>query len=180
VKKELDIWESIGFLFVIVWGTLLHFTYQWSGKCPAVGYFSPVNESTWEHLKLLFMPMLFYSIIEYFAIGKRYKGFPAAKAIGILLGMLTIVTVFYTYTGVLGTHYLPLDMITFLLGVIVAFTSSQLILQNVTIRKGTEITVLLLLAIIAVCFVIFTYHAPQIALFKDPKYHVSRLSLALI
>ncbi len=167
-KKELIVWELFGFLFVIVVGTLLHFTYQWSGKCPAAGYFSPVNESTWEHLKLIFMPMLLYSIVEYLAIGRNSKGLPAAKAIGIMLGMLTIITVFYTYTGVIGTHYLPLDIITFLLGVTVAFVSSWRILQNMHISKGAQIAVLLLLGVIAVCFVVFTDYAPQIALFKDP------------
>lgn len=180
MKKELYIWETIGFLFVISVGALLHFTYQWSERCPVVGYFSPINESTWEHLKLLFMPMLFYSMIEYLVIGRKYKGFPAAKAISIMLGMLTIVTVFYTYTGILGTHYLPLDIITFLLGVMAAFISSRLILQNVTIRKGTQIAVLLFFAVLAVCFIVFTYHAPQIALFQDTKHYVSRLSLAII
>lgn len=168
MKKKLDVWELFGVLFVTAIGTLLHFTYQWSGKCPAVGYFSSVNESTWEHLKLLFMPMLFYSIIEYLAVGKKYNGFLAAKAIGIMLGMLTIVTVFYTYTGVLGAHYLTLDIITFLLGVAVAFTSSRLILKNMRNNEGTQIAVLLLLALIAVCFVVFTNNPPQIALFKDP------------
>lgn len=167
-KKELAVWELFGFVFVIVVGALLHFAYQWSGKCPAVGYFSPVNESTWEHLKLLFTPMLFYSVIEYLAAGRNYNGFPAAKAIGILLGMLTIITVFYTYTGVLGTHYLALDIITFLLGVMVAFASSQRILQNMHMSKQTQIVVLLLLAVFAMCFVVFTDFAPQIALFKDP------------
>lgn len=167
-KRKLAVWELFGFLFVIIVGTLLHFTYQWSSKCSAAGYFSPVNESTWEHLKLIFTPMLIYSLIEYLAIGRNSKDFLAAKAIGILLGMLTIVTVFYTYTGVIGTHYLALDIITFLLGVTVAFVSSWRILQNMHISKGAQIAVLLLLGVIAVCFVVFTDYTPQIALFKDP------------
>ena len=55
------------FLFISVLGVLLHFTYEWSGDNPIVALFSAVNESTWEHLKLLFFPMLLLTIIELFS-----------------------------------------------------------------------------------------------------------------
>ena len=45
-----------GILFTIALGTLLHFTYDISGNSDFVAIFSAVNESTWEHLKLLFFP----------------------------------------------------------------------------------------------------------------------------
>ena len=40
-------------------GTLNHFLYFLSGQSPIVALFCPVNESVWEHLKLLYFP--FYS-----------------------------------------------------------------------------------------------------------------------
>lgn len=52
----------IGILFVLVTGTLSHFLYDWSGRLPVVGLFAPVNESVWEHMKLLFFPMLLYAL----------------------------------------------------------------------------------------------------------------------
>lgn len=54
-SKKLFIW---GFLFMSVIGTLLHFVYEWSGNNSIVRLFAPWNESTWEHMKLLFFPML--------------------------------------------------------------------------------------------------------------------------
>ena len=62
----------VGLLFTLLTGFLLHFVYEWSGDNPLVGLFSPVNESVWEHLKLLFFPILAYSIVEYFIYGKNY------------------------------------------------------------------------------------------------------------
>ena len=53
------------FIFISILGVLLHFTYEWSGDNPAVGLFSAVNESTWEHLKLIFFPMLLLTLIEF-------------------------------------------------------------------------------------------------------------------
>ena len=53
------------FIFISVLGVLLHFTYEWSGDNAVVGLFSAVNESTWEHLKLLFFPFLLRVIEAY-------------------------------------------------------------------------------------------------------------------
>lgn len=43
-------------------GTLNHFLYFLSGQSPIIALFCPVNESVWEHLKLLYFPFLFVSI----------------------------------------------------------------------------------------------------------------------
>ena len=39
-------------IFVMILGTLLHFTFEWSRNSSFVASFSAVNESTWEQLKL--------------------------------------------------------------------------------------------------------------------------------
>ncbi len=56
-------------IFAIILGTLLHFAYEWSGNNAFVGSFSSINESTWEHLKLAFFPMLITAIIRLFYFG---------------------------------------------------------------------------------------------------------------
>ena len=58
-------------IFTAILGTLLHFTYEWSNENRIVGFFSAVNESTWEHLKILFYPMIITTIIEMIFIGKE-------------------------------------------------------------------------------------------------------------
>ena len=61
--KRLFYWELAGALFTAAMGTLLHFVYDWSGGWGAAAAFSAVNESTWEHMKLLFFPMLTFVLI---------------------------------------------------------------------------------------------------------------------
>ena len=100
MQKALFRWELIGFLFVLVFGSILHFVYGWSGKNPSVALIAPINESTWEHLKLLLVPGLLYGIVEYFAIGRKIGGFVFTKFVAMLLGLLAIVILFYTYTGI--------------------------------------------------------------------------------
>jgi hypothetical protein len=96
---KLKRWHIVGAIVTLVLGTLLHFTFDWSGGNLFVGLFSAVNESVWEHLKLLAVPILLFAIIEYFAYGRAYDNFIPAKLLSVLAGMLTIVVFFYTYTG---------------------------------------------------------------------------------
>lgn len=85
------------FIFISVLGVLLHFTYEWSGDNAVVGLFSAVNESTWEHLKLLFFPFLLLTILEVCSAGNMLpEQFLPARVLGILAGMGGIVVGFYT------------------------------------------------------------------------------------
>ena len=93
--------EGISFLIASLLGTLFHFVYEWSGDNFFVGLFFPVNESTWEHLKLVFIPILLVSVLEYFISEIPRNDYPCIKLRSALLAMLIIVVLFYTYTGVL-------------------------------------------------------------------------------
>lgn len=158
-----------GAVFTVIFGTLLHFVFQWSGRSPAAGIIGAVNESTWEHLKLIFFPMLFYGVFEFFKYGRKYKNFLPAKAACAAVGMLIIVVTFYTYTGILGRNFLPLDIITFLLGTAGAYFTGYKILSfekfSSEKAKTAAAAVLMLLLFL---FVTFTFIPPEIPLFLDP------------
>ena len=66
-------WELIGVIFTILFGSVNHFLYKWSGKKKIVGLISPVNESTWEHMKLITTPMILFSLVEYVACGYQVE-----------------------------------------------------------------------------------------------------------
>lgn len=160
-------WEIAGFLFVVVFGSLLHFVYRWSGNNLIVGMISPVNESTWEHLKLLFVPMLLFSAVEYFVVGKAAPDFIAAKSLGILFGMVAIVALFYTYTGIIGEHYLWADILTFVIGVAIAYLYSWKIISKSQAHRNLDWAGFLLV-IVTIGFLVFTFSPPKIPLFLDP------------
>ena len=48
-------------------GTACHFAFDFFGQSRLIAPFVPVNESTWEHLKLLFFPFLLLLVIGCFA-----------------------------------------------------------------------------------------------------------------
>lgn len=155
----------MGFLWNIAAGTLLHFLYGWTGENRVIGLYSAVNESVWEHLKLLFFPALVYTIWEYFWIGHRWKGYVLIRAEATLWGMLTIVTLFYTYTGICGRHWLPADLLTFVLGA--AVTAGFTWHQGARCR-GSSFLGGIIFVVLTAAFGILTFYPPGIGIFVSP------------
>ena len=88
--KKWRTWEVLGLLFVLAAGNLLHFVYDWTGQSPVVGALAAVNESVWEHMKLLTTPWVLWSIAELVAVGRSGLPVTAARAAGLLAGMETV------------------------------------------------------------------------------------------
>ena len=167
--KKIRNWQIVAVLFTLVLGTLLHFTYEWSGNNQIVGTFSAINESTWEHLKLLFFPMLIFAIFEGINIYKETNNYIEAKTIGIIFGMLFITVFFFTYTGIIGTNFAVLDIGSFFVGVILSEVIAYKIMQmkSFSTNKTKRISIILII-IITLCFIIFTFNPPNINYFRDP------------
>lgn len=162
-------YSIIGFVFTVILGSLLHFAYDFFNQNLLVGYFSAVNESTWEHLKLLITPILIFTIIEYFLYGYDIDNFIIVKAVSILLGMIAIVSFFYTYTGIIGKNFLPLDILTFVFGVFVSYYFSYKMLNTKYFyRENSNYIGFFIFFILVFCMIYFTTNPPQIKLFLDP------------
>lgn len=87
---------------IVIAGTLLHFVYGWSGQNALVGLVSPVNESVWEHTKLLVFPLVAVGTVEAVLL-QDVRRVAWATLVEAIVGALAIVAVFYAYTGALGT-----------------------------------------------------------------------------
>ena len=156
------------FLFISILGTLLHFTYEWSQNNAIVGLFSAVNESTWEHLKLLFFPMFFLTLFELFFFRDRFpKNFLQVRTCGIFLGMGLIVVVFYTLLGVIGTSIDFLNIALFFVAVFFALWSENKQYRNSESKKETSSTAFSILLIFTLLFFVFTFLPPDIGLFWE-------------
>lgn len=168
-KKKILRFQIFSVIFTWILGTILHFLYEWSGDNKIIASFSAVNESTWEHLKLVFFPMLITTIVGFLVIGKDNKKFWCAKTIGIILAMSFIIVFFYTYTGIIGTNFAILDIGSFFVAVILGEYVAYKIMTNDEYKQkcNKRIAVIGLICIL-LCFIIFTYLPPHIGLFKDP------------
>lgn len=101
MKHSVTKLQIIGFSVTALGGVLLHFLYDLTGNNILISVVSAVNESTWEHMKLLFFPMFIFALTEYSFLKER-KNFWCIKLIGILAGLVLIPVLFYTYNGVFG------------------------------------------------------------------------------
>jgi len=174
--KNLRRYTIIGIIFVIIAGTLAHFLYDWSKDNYIVGLFTPINESIWEHMKLLFFPMLIYSFFIIFKFRKNYSCIASSLCLGILIGTLLIPILFYAYTFILGKDNFVLDIGIFILSIIISFWFSY---KHTLSCKLETYAVLLysLVFILFICFMIFTYNPPETQIFEEPT--VSKNSFIL-
>lgn len=168
MTKKLKKWEFYGFLFVAALGTLGHFLYDISGQNMLVGKFFPVNESIWEHLKLLFFPYVIFSVAEWFCVGKGFKSFAFSKLIGVLSGMLFTVVFYYAYSGILGKNIDFVNILIFFVAVAISFIVSFRLIKNGNFNVNFKVITIGIFILIALLFVLFTTNPPEINLFKDP------------
>lgn len=156
-----------GIIFVWILGTLLHFAYSLSGSNFIIGLFTPINESIWEHTKLIFFPMLFYSLY----INKNQKEtFPAitsAMLFSSFLGVMLIITLFYTYSGILGYNLAIVDISIFYASVVLAFYVAYCLTLSEKITNHTNILILLCISMVII-YMIFSVIPPEIPLFFEP------------
>lgn len=168
MNKKLLIYTIDGILFTSIFGTLSHFIYEWSGRNWLAGLFTPVNESTWEHMKLLFFPMLLYGIFSWLLLRNDYPCISFSYPIGILAGTFAIPILFYSYSGILGKNYTAADIFIFYVSVILAFAAAYILcLRN---REKHSLLPALLVLVLAVCFVWFTIAPPEFGIFLPPAY----------
>ena len=137
MSKKLLKYDIIGFVFVSIIGTLAHFVYEWTNKCVIAAFFCPINESPWEHLKLIFFPYLIWTVIQAF-IMKGTKNILPAKFIGVFVGMTATLSFFYTYTGIIGRN-MTHSIFSFFIGVFVAFLLDYIIIKSEKCRKRVKI-----------------------------------------
>lgn len=165
-KKLLKI-IIIGILFVSIAGSIQHFLYDWFGENRLIGLISPINESTWEHIKLLFFPMLIYTIIITYKKKQEYPCITSALLFGILTGCVLIPTLFYTYSGILGRNITAIDISIFFISVFIAFLISYRLTLSCKAKKYEPILKAFVFLLILLFFY-FTYNPPNINLFISP------------
>ncbi len=167
MKKESFLWGLGGFAFTSLLGTFLHFLYDLSGKKLWAAVISGVNESTWEHMKLLFFPQLLFAVVQSFFFKER-KDFWCIQLRSILLGQILIPVLFYTYNGAVGKSPDWINIAIFFVSAFFAYRDQTRRLKKESTSCAFPGAALAILCGIAVLFGIFTFFPPEIGLFLDP------------
>ena len=167
MKRSIGLWQLLGFAVTAFGGTVLHFLYEWLGEAAWIAPFSGINESTWEHMKLLFWPMLIFAAAQSFFFRDR-EDFWCVKLRGILLGVILIPVLFYTYNGAIGKSPDWLNIVIFFVSAAAAYLCETRLFHTDKLRfKAPKLSIVILVTI-ALLFVIFTFRTPEIGIFQDP------------
>lgn len=163
------LWQIVETVLIIILGVILHFLYDWTSKNKFVATFSAVNESTWEHLKLAFFPILLFGIVDFIFVRPYTNNVVLATTIALFSSITMITMLFYVYLGVLGKN---IDIINISIFVIAVIISKYISFRIMLMPNFENIYYILLSAyfiyLTAFCFVVFTFAPPKINLFRDP------------
>ena len=167
MKQSSSLWQWAGFALTTLGGTLLHFLYDWTGGSILVAPFSGVNESTWEHMKLLFWPLFFFALMQWLFF-RGQENYWCVKLAEILLGLVLIPVLFYTCNGTFGKSPDWFNIAIFYICAALVFLFEWWAFKRNRLRCRHPGLAFAAICLSGVLFVVFTFAPPQIPLFQDP------------
>ncbi len=130
--------------------------------------FFPVNESIWEHMKMLYTTILLYGIIEYFLLEKfniPYHNFLLAIFTKALLSIPIYLAIFLPFYYNFGEN-MPITFAILYITILIVSILEYFILKLNRINFQKEISIVFI--ILVYCIMIFlTYKTPHKEIFFD-------------
>jgi hypothetical protein len=173
--KEIRLWHIFVGVGILVLGAVFHFMFDWLGSWKPIGWLFPVNESVWEHTKLIFWPGFILYAIEFGFLRKKVNNFFLGKAVAFYVSVLSIIFLHYGIAEAFGLHAYPsaelaLDIIIFAGSIALQQWLSIRLLKRDEISESKPLARLIpsivAIAILGVLMILFTYLPPHIPLFE--------------
>ena len=155
----------LAFFLAAAAGTLLHFLYDWL-PVPLVGLFAPVNESVWEHLKLLFWNVLAAGFVlcrKKPDAQRAWSGFLAA----LLLMPLGLTGLYYLLAAGFGVTALWIDLTLYYLTLAGGFALAYSMEKSGKWSFLSGVMVLLV-GLYGAALILFTLAPPELPIFLPP------------
>ena len=157
-------------IFIILTATLFHFLFDIFNKPIFLAAFLPVNESIFEHTKLLFTPTIITFIIFYFFICKRKINKEKALSsliISISFSIITMLSLYYLTQLFFTKEMMIVNILILFIGT-VAGQILALLTYKKDIKWSKEISIYSLITM-TVIFLIFTLNPPYLDFFYDTQ-----------
>lgn len=165
----MEITIIISFFIVSVFGVILHFTHKWFKNGLLLHIFSAINESTWEHTKLAFYPMLITVIIHYFLPNFNYTGYWGSAFFVVLASVVVIPSLYYPIRFLIGKEVPAISISLYFVCIAISFGLEYYLVNN-KIFIINDTAGLIGIVFMFILFAVFTYFPPRNFLFKDPIY----------
>ena len=156
--------EFINSIIIFLICCLIHFTYS---TFPNVitSIISPVNESIWEHFKMLFSSSVIYSAIT--LIWSKEKNFFLKTYLRSMLSTLILAIIYLPIYYIFGEHLIITLIILFL-----SILTTEIIINKIPKKKNYYILNIIssiTLIINLIIFIYLTYHPLHYDIFYDTE-----------
>lgn len=166
-NKRLLQWDILFFFVAIPLIFVQHFLYEFTGNARIAAIIGAANESVWEHMKIIFLPFLLVSIIIFFIAKPRFIRYFIATTAGLFTIIVSMITIYYTYVGIIGQDILAVDI---LLSIFVLFLGFLVSYQLYTKWENADKyfgIFFIIFIVLSVLYIVFTLYPPQLPLFMD-------------
>ncbi len=160
--------KFIGVIVIFLLTVLYHFLYDWLPN-PVFSVFFPVNESIWEHMKLLYSGILTWGIIECFIFKYKkikYKNFFSSLFLEMITSIMLYLIIYLPLYNTFGENMIisiGLLLIVIALEEIFSYYLLTLSKENKLLDKISIILIILGFVI----FLALTYDPPKNYIFYD-------------
>lgn len=162
--KKIKILAVIG---IFILSFLSHFAYEIFPNI-IFSFIFPVNESIWEHMKILFTSTLLYGIIDYLLLKKyniKYNNFNFQLYFTSLIGIPIYLVIYLPLYNLIGES--PFISISLLL---IVYIITQIVSYNILKEKELKILNIITIPVILLSylgFIYLTYNPPHTYIFYD-------------
>ena len=171
MKIKLVLWEIGSFIWIVLAGSALHFSFELSEFWTPLAFISAVNESVWEHLKMYFWPGLIFALVQYTYTRDVANNYWYAKLASLIVTPLGIIFSFYGYLAIslplYGQGFFVMDLMTMVVGLVLASIVSYKIMVKPPMERPKKKNILTGYLIMTAMFSTFTFFPPKIFLFEN-------------
>lgn len=162
--KKIKIIAVIG---IFLLSFISHFAYELFPNI-IFSFIFPVNESIWEHMKIIFTSTLIYGIIDYLLLKKykiKYNNFPFQLYFTSLIGIPIYLVIYLPLYKLLGEN-----MIISISLLLLVYIMTQIVSYNILKEKKLKILNITTIPVILLSylgFIYLTYNPPHTYIFYD-------------
>ena len=130
----------------------------------------PVNESIWEHMKLIVTPVLIFSVFEYIIYSRKnihFNNFILSYSVSMILGILLYLMIYLPIDYMFGHSAIVAISLLFVIFIILQIISYYI--MNLTEIKYSDIIGVSIIVVMYIIFGYLTYNPIETGLFYDTQ-----------
>ncbi len=160
----------INSIIIFVLSTLLHSLYNYLPNF-ITSIIVPVNESIWEHMKMIFSSYMLFLLIQILFYKKKPHNLISSFVITALFNIVIFLIIYLPLNAIIGKEIMSVTLIVYFISILISnylLFKLQEKKENKTLNKIMGLSIILIYLI----FTLLTYYPIKIDLFYDKQNHI--------